>query len=90
MRTSTIASPLFEMFTPLVMDRKFTGTGSQIATMYKDLGITMALAREVGTSMFATAAAFELFQAAIARFPGEDNQSIVKFLEEIAGTTVEW
>ncbi len=89
-RTSTIASPLFEMFTPLVMDRKFTGTGSQIATMYKDLGITMALAREVGTSMFATAAAFELFQAAIARYPGEDNQSIVKFLEEIAGTTVEW
>ena len=89
-RTSTVASPLFEMFTPLVMDRKFTGTGSQIATMYKDLGITMALAREVGTSMFATAAAFELFQAAIARYPGEDNQSIVKFLEEIAGTTVEW
>ena len=89
-RTSTIASPLFEIFTPLVMDRKFTGTGSQIATMYKDLGITMALAREVGTAMFATAAAFELFQAAIARFPGEDNQSIVKFLEEIADTTVEW
>ncbi len=89
-RTSTVANPLFEIFTPLVMDRKFSGTGSQIATMYKDLGITMALAREAGTSMFATAAAFELFQAAIARYPGEDNQSIVKFLEEIAGTTVEW
>ena len=89
-RTSTVANRLFEIFTPLVMDRKFSGTGSQIATMYKDLGITMALAREAGTSMFATAAAFELFQAAIARYPGEDNQSIVKFLEEIAGTTVEW
>ncbi len=89
-RTSSVANPLFEIFTPLIMDRKFKGTGSQIATMYKDLGITMSLAREEGAAMFATAAAFELFQAGIARFPGEDNQSIVKFLEEIAGTTVEW
>ena len=89
-RTSSVASPLFENFARLIMDRKFTGTGSQIATMYKDLGITMAMAREEGAAMFATAAAFELFQAGIARFPGEDNQSIVKFLEEIAGTTVEW
>ena len=89
-RTSSVASPLFEIFAKLVMERKFAGTGSQIATMYKDLGITMAMAREEGAAMFATAAAFELFQAGIARFPGEDNQSIVKFLEEIAGTTVEW
>ena len=89
-RTSSVANPIFEIFTPLVMDRKFKDTGSQIATMYKDLGITMSMAREQGAAMFTTAAAFELFQAGIARYPGEDNQSIAKFLEEIAGTTVEW
>ena len=89
-RTSSVANPIFEIFTPLVMDRKFKDTGSQIATMYKDLGITMSMAREQGAAMFTTAAAFELFQAGIARYPGEDNQSITKFLEEIADTTVEW
>ncbi len=89
-RASAVASALFEVYAPLVMDRKFKDTGAQIATMYKDLGITMSLAREHGAAMFGTAAAFELFQAGIARYPDEDNQSIVKFLEEIAGTTVAW
>ncbi len=72
------------------MDRKFKGTGSQITTMYKDLGITMGLARENGAAMFTTSAAYELFQAGISRFPDEDNWSIVKMLEEIAGTEVKW
>jgi hypothetical protein len=39
--------------------------------------------------MFTTSAAFELFQAGISLFPDEDNWSIVKLLEQIAGTTVE-
>ena len=56
--------------------------------MYKDLGITMQLARENGVAMFTTAAAFELFQSGISLFPEEDNWSIVKLLEQIAGSVV--
>ena len=87
---SGVASPLFENCARLIMDRKFKGTGSQITTMYKDLGISMSLARENGAAMFTTSAAYELFQSGISRFPDEDNWSIVKLLEEIAGTEVKW
>ena len=87
---SGVASPLFENCARLIMDRKFKGTGSQITTMYKDLGISMSLARENGAAMFTTSAAYELFQSGISRFPDEDNWSIVKLLEEIEGTEVKW
>jgi 3-hydroxyisobutyrate dehydrogenase-like beta-hydroxyacid dehydrogenase len=72
------------------MERKFKDTGSHIATMYKDLGITMNMAKETGAAMFATAAAYELFRSGISLFPDEDNWSIVKLLEQIAGTEVTW
>lgn len=72
----------------LILQRKFEQTGSHIGTMYKDLGITMGMAREAGCAMFTTAAAYELFQAGIAMFPQGDNWSIVKLLEQIAGTEV--
>ena len=87
---SGVSSPLFNNCASLIMDRKFEGTGSQIATMYKDLGITMGLARENGAAMFTTSAAYELFQSGISMFPQEDNWSIVKLLEQIAGTEVKW
>jgi hypothetical protein len=48
------------------------------------------MARENGVPMFATSAAFELFQAGISSFPEGDNWSIVKLLERIAGTEVKW
>ena len=48
------------------------------------------MARDNGVSMFTTSSAFELFQAGISLFPDEDNWSIVKWLEEIAGTEVTW
>ncbi len=88
--SSAVRSPLFENCAKLILDRKFKGTGSHIGTMYKDLGITMQMAHETGAAMFATAAAYELFQAGISMFPDEDNWSIVKFLEQIAGTKAEW
>ncbi len=88
-RASGVGSPLFENAARFIMERKFKDTGSHIGTMYKDLGITMAMARENGVSMFTTSAAYELFQAGISLFPDEDNWSIVKLLEQIAGTTVE-
>jgi 3-hydroxyisobutyrate dehydrogenase-like beta-hydroxyacid dehydrogenase len=86
---SGVGSPLFNNAASLIIDRKFKDTGSHIGTMYKDLGITMNMAKENGVSMFTTSAAFELFQAGISLFPEEDNWSIVKLLEQIAGTTVQ-
>jgi 3-hydroxyisobutyrate dehydrogenase-like beta-hydroxyacid dehydrogenase len=84
--SSGVGSPLFKNAAKLIIERKFKGTGSHIGTMYKDLGITMAMAKENGVAMFTTSAAFELFQAGISMFPDEDNWSIVKLLEQIAGT----
>ena len=88
--SSGVSSPLFKGCSKLIMERKFKDTGSQIATMYKDLGITMNLAKETGAAMFATAAAYELFRSGISLFPEEDNWSIVKMLEQIAGAEVHW
>ena len=88
--SSGVSSPLFKGCAKLIMERKFKDTGSQIATMYKDLGITMNMAKENGAAMFATAAAYELFRSGISLFPDEDNWSIVKMLEQIAGAEVHW
>jgi putative dehydrogenase len=88
--SSGVSSPLFKGCGKLIMDRRFKDTGSHIATMYKDLGITMNMAKENGAAMFATAAAYELFRSGISLFPDEDNWSIVKLLEQIAGTEVKW
>ena len=87
---SGVSSPLFKNCAKLIMDRKFKDTGSQIGTMYKDLGITMDLARQSGVPMFTTAAAQQLFQSGISKYPEEDNWTITKVLEEIAGTEVKW
>ena len=88
--TSSAGSPLLRNCAPLIMNREFKETGSHIGTMYKDLGISMNMARENGVSMFTAAAAYELFQAGISLFPEEDNWSIVKLLEQIADTEVRW
>jgi 3-hydroxyisobutyrate dehydrogenase-like beta-hydroxyacid dehydrogenase len=87
---SGVGSPLFRNCARLIMDRQFVDTGSHIGTMYKDLGISMAMAKENGVAMFTTSAAFELFQSGISLFPDEDNWSIVKLLEQIADTEVTW
>ena len=82
---SGVASPLFQQCGRLILDRKFEDSGSQLTTMYKDLSITMGLAREQGVPMFTTAASYELFQAGISSFPKEDNWAIVKLLERMSG-----
>ncbi len=86
--SSGVSSPLFKNCTPLIMDRKFKGTGSHIGTMYKDLGISMNMAKEVGAAMFTTSAAYELFQSGISLYPDEDNWCVIKLLEHIAGVEV--
>jgi 3-hydroxyisobutyrate dehydrogenase-like beta-hydroxyacid dehydrogenase len=88
--TSGVSSPLFKNCAKLIMDRKFENTGSHISTMYKDLGISMDMAKKNGVPMFTAGAAFELFQAGISMYPEGDNWSIVKLLEQMAGTEVKW
>ncbi len=88
--THVANTPFFKNCAGLIMERKFEDTGSHISTMFKDIGISMALAREHGLPLFATSTAFELFQAGISRFPEGDNWTIVKLLEEFSGTEVQW
>ncbi len=87
---SGVSSPLLKNCAKLIMYRKFENTGSHISTMYKDLGISMDMAKKNGVPMFTTSAAFELFQAGISMYPEGDNWSIVKLLETMADTKVEW
>ena len=72
-----------------ILAREFTNTGSHIGTMVKDLGISQSLGRECAVPLSATAAAGALFQAAIDRFPQEDNQCIIKLLEEVSGAELQ-
>lgn len=73
-----------------ILDRTFVGTGSHISTMYKDLTISLEHALDVGVPVFTAAAAMQLFRAGKSRFPDEDNWTVTKVLEEIAGTEVVW
>jgi 3-hydroxyisobutyrate dehydrogenase-like beta-hydroxyacid dehydrogenase len=83
-----VGSPLFKNCAKLIMERRFKDTGSQMTTIYKDLSVTMAMAKENGVAMFTTSAAFELFRAGLSLFPGEDNWAAIKLLEQIAGIEV--
>lgn len=83
-------TPFFKNCAERIMEREFEDTGSHISTMVKDIGISMALARENGMPLFATSAAYELFQAGISLYPEGDNWAIVKLLEEFSGTEVQW
>lgn len=73
-----------------ILDRSFAGGGSHIATMYKDLTITLDMAREHGVPMFTTAAAMQLFQCGRSKYPDGDNWIVTKVLEEIAGAEARW
>jgi putative dehydrogenase len=86
--TSVANTPLFQGAVPAIMQRRFTGTGSNIGNTYKDLTLALALAAEAGTAMPVTAAAQQFFQAGWVKFPLEDNQSLVKLLEHVAGVEV--
>ncbi len=83
-------TPFFKNCAELIMARKFEDSGSHIGTMVKDLGISMAMARETGMPLFATSSAYELFQAGISLYPEGDNWTIVKFLEQFSGAEVQW
>jgi len=86
--TSVANTPLFQNSVPAIMDRRFSGSGSNIYNTYKDLTITMALAQESGVPMMTTGVATQFFQAANTRYPKDDNECLIKLLEEVIGVEV--
>lgn len=68
-----------------VIERRFTGTGSHIATMHKDLTIALDMARELGVPLFTAATAMQLFQAGKTRHPDGDNWVVTRIIEDIVG-----
>ena len=85
--TSVVGNFLFKDTTENILERNFKGQ-SNIGTMYKDLSLAKNMANDCGVPLFATGAAFELFQAGKAVNPDEDNWTIIKILENIAGIEV--
>ena len=85
--TSVVGNFLFRDTTENILSRNFKGQ-SNIGTMYKDLSLAKNMASDCGVPLFAASAAFELFQAGKAVNPDEDNWTIIKILENIAGVEV--
>ncbi len=85
--TSVVGNFLFRDTTENILSRNFKGQ-SNIGTMYKDLSLAKNMANDCGVPLFAASAAFELFQAGKAVNPDEDNWTIIKILENIAGIEI--
>lgn len=85
--TSVVGNFLFTDTTANILERNFKGQ-SNIGTMYKDLSLAKSMANDCGVPLFAASAAFELFQAGKAVNPDEDNWTIIKILESIAGIEI--
>ena len=68
-----------------IIDRNFAGTGSHIATMYKDLTIALDLARDLGVPLFTAATAMQLFQAGKTKYLDGDNWVVTRVIEDIVG-----
>ena len=85
--TSVVGNFLFTDTTENILTRNFKGQ-SNIGTMYKDLSLAKSMANDCGVPLFAASAAFELFQAGKAVNPDEDNWTIIKILESIAGVEI--
>jgi 3-hydroxyisobutyrate dehydrogenase-like beta-hydroxyacid dehydrogenase len=68
-----------------IIDRKFAGTGSGIGTMYKDLTISLDMARELGVPLFTAATAMQFFQAGKTKYPEGDNWIVTRLIEDVVG-----
>jgi len=68
-----------------IIDRQFEGTGSHIATMHKDLTISMGLGEQLGVPLHTAAAAMQIFHAGKTRYPNGDNWVCTRVMEEIVG-----
>ena len=83
--TSSAGSGISNNALEKIIDRKFVGTGSHISTMYKDLTISMDMARELGVPLFTAGAAMQLFQAGKTKHPEGDNWVVTRVIEDIIG-----
>ncbi len=68
-----------------IIDRQFEGTGSHIATMHKDLTISLDLAERLGVPMHTASTAMQQFHAGKTKYPNGDNWVVTRVLEEIVG-----
>jgi 3-hydroxyisobutyrate dehydrogenase/putative dehydrogenase len=68
-----------------IIDRQFEGTGSHIATMHKDLTISLNMAEEMGVPLFMAATAMQIFHAGKTKYPQGDNWVCTRVMEEIVG-----
>ncbi|QHE93087.1 NAD-binding protein [Pandoraea fibrosis] len=82
---SVVGSPLVRNTTNMILARRFSASGAHVGTIYKDLGISMGLARRHGVAMFTTSAAYEVMQATISMYPEGDIWAATQLLEKMAG-----
>lgn len=68
------AADHFQELAAFALERRFSGTDNQIRYTAKDLALCLELARELGASLPATAAAREQVAEAFRRYPDEDKQ----------------
>jgi len=83
--TSGAASGVVNTALENIIDRQFEGTGSHIATMHKDLTISLDLAGQLGVPMHTAATAMQLFHAGKTKYPDGDNWVVTRVLEETIG-----
>jgi 3-hydroxyisobutyrate dehydrogenase-like beta-hydroxyacid dehydrogenase len=58
-----------------------------LALMHKDLGLVLRQAAEISVSMPATAAAEQMYSAAMAKGMNEDFSIVIRFMQELAGVS---
>jgi 3-hydroxyisobutyrate dehydrogenase-like beta-hydroxyacid dehydrogenase len=56
-----------------------------LSLMHKDLGLALRQAAEITVSMPATAAAEQMYSAAMAKGKDEDFSIVIRFMQELAG-----
>ncbi|QSG05508.1 3-hydroxyisobutyrate dehydrogenase or related beta-hydroxyacid dehydrogenase [Halapricum desulfuricans] len=84
-----VDSPLFEIKGDLIADRDFRPR-FPVDLQFKDLRYANEVGNEIGVQLPQTAAARESFSAASAMGHGdEDMTAVIKYLESVAGVTVE-
>ncbi len=68
-----------------IIERRFEKTGSHIATMHKDLTISMGFAEALGVPLHTAATAMQLFHCGKSKYPDGDNWAVTRVIEEIVG-----
>lgn len=68
-----------------IINRTFEGTGSHIATMHKDLTISLDTAEQLGVPLHMASSAMQIFHAGKTKYPDGDNWVCTRVIEEIVG-----